>query len=158
MNKKKRQPNKRSVTMARNDPYRKFRFRVEIDGITQAGFTECLLENSSTEIIEYREGIDPTHVRKLSGLTKYGNVTLKWGVTDSMEFWNWYQTVAQLGAMGNRKNLSITLIDEAGADKSRWELVEAWPVKFDPPDFNAKSNDVAIELIEIACESWKRVK
>ena len=144
--------------MARNDPYRNFRFRIEIDGITQAGFNECAFADSSTEPVEYREGTDPTHPRKLSGQTKYGNVTLKWGITDSTELWDWYQAVVQLGALGNRKNLSITLIDEAGADKSRWELVEAWPTKYDPTDFNAKGNDVAIESLEIVTESYTRVK
>jgi phage tail-like protein len=158
MKKKILKPPKRSDIMSRNDPYRQFRFRVEIDGITQAGFSECKMEGSSTEIIEYREGADPTHCRKLSGLTKYGNITLKWGVTDSTELWTWYQTIIQMGVSGNRKNMSITLVDEAGADKTRWEIVEAWPVKFDPPDFNAKLNEVAIELMEITCESWKRVK
>ncbi len=144
--------------MARNDPYRNFRFRIEIDGITQAGFNECAFADSSTEVVEYREGTDPTHPRKLSGQTKYGNVTLKWGITDSTELWDWYQNVVQLGALGNRKNISITLVDEAGADKSRWELVEAWPTKYDPTDFNAKGNDVAIESLEIVTESYKRVK
>lgn len=144
--------------MARNDPYRSFRFRVEIDGITQAGFNECAFADTSTEVVEYREGTDPTHPRKLSGQTKYGNVTLKWGVTDSTELWDWYQTIVQVGAMGNRKNLSITLIDEAGADKARWELVDAWPTKYDPTDFNAKGNDVAIESLEIVTESYQRVK
>jgi phage tail-like protein len=144
--------------MARVDPYRNFRFRIEIDGITQAGFNECAFADTSTEVVEYREGIDPTHPRKLSGQTKYGNVTLKWGVTDSTELWNWYQSIVQLGALGNRKNLSITLIDEAGADKARWELSDAWPTKYDPTDFNAKGNDVAIESLEIVTESYKRVK
>ena len=69
--------------MARNDPLRNFRFRLEIDSITQAGFSEVAIGETTTEPIDYREGTDPTHVRKLSGLTKYGNITLKWGVTDS---------------------------------------------------------------------------
>jgi phage tail-like protein len=158
MTKKLPKPNKRSAKMARNDPYRQFRFRVEIDGIVQAGFSECIMEPSSTEIIEYREGTDPTHCRKLPGLTKYGNITLKWGITDLMDLWNWRQNIVLLGAAGNRKNMSITLVDEMGADKSRWEIIEAWPVKFDPPNFHAKLNEVAIELIEITCESFKRVK
>ena len=144
--------------MARNDPYRNLRFRVEIDGITQAGFSECQMENAATEVIEYREGTDPTHMRKLSGRTSFGNIILKWGVTDSIELWTWFQNIVQLGAQGNRKNISITLIDEAGADKARWEVVEAWPMRYNRPDFNALANDVAIEELEIACESWKRVK
>lgn len=144
--------------MARNDPYRNFRFRVEIDGITQAGFNECSFGDTSTEPVEYREGTDPTHPRKLSGQTKYGNVTLKWGITDSTELYDWYSAIVDKGAQDNRKNLAITLVDEQGADKSRWELQECWVTKYDPTDFNAKGNDVAIETLEIVTESYKRVQ
>lgn len=144
--------------MPRIDPYRSFRYRVEIDGITHGQFSEVSFADTSVEPVEYREGTDPTHPRKLSGQTKYGNVTLKWGITDDMNLWNWYQTVVQTGALNNRKNVSITLIDEQGNDKSRWELSEAWPTKYDPTDFNAKNNDVAIESLEIVTESYKRVK
>lgn len=143
--------------MPRNDPYRNFRFRVEIGGITQAGFNECSFGDTTTEIAEYREGTDPTHMRKLSGQTKYGNVTLKWGITDSTELYDWHRAVVDKGALDNRKNIAIILVDETGSDKSRWELQEAWPTKYDPTDFNAKGNDVAIETLEIVTESYKRV-
>lgn len=143
--------------MARNDPYRNFRFRVEIDGITQAGFNEVSFGDTTTEMVEYREGTDPAHARKLSGQTKYANVTLKWGITDSTDLYDWHQAVVQKGALDNRKNLAIILVDEAGNDKSRWELEEAWPSKYDPTDFNAKGNDVAIETLEIVSEAYKRV-
>ena len=62
--------------MARNDPLRNFRFRIEIENLARAGFAEVSLGAIATEAVDYREGTDPTHVRKLSGLTKYGNVTL----------------------------------------------------------------------------------
>ncbi len=143
--------------MPRNDPFRNFRFRVEIDGITQAGFNECSFGDSTTEMVEYREGTDQPHSRKLSGQTKYGNVTLKWGLTDSTELYDWFRTVVDVGALDNRKNLAITMVDEAGNDKSRWELEECWPTKYDPTDFNAKGNDVAIETLEIVTESYRRV-
>ena len=143
--------------MARNDPYRQFSFRVEIDGITQAGFSECSFGDSTTEPVEYREGTDPKHQRKLSALTKYGNITLKWGITDSMDLYNWYKAVVDRGALGNRKAISIILIDEAGEDKSRWNIAECWPTKYDPPDFSAKGNEVAIETLEIVAEHYERV-
>lgn len=144
-----------SPTGSRKDPFRSFRFRVEIDGIQQAGFSEVAGFDSSVEVIDYREGNEATHERKLPGLTKYGNINLKWGITDSMEIYNWYQEIVN----GNiqRKNISIILIDEAGDDKARWEIVNAWPSKYDPPDFNAKGSDVAIENLEIVHEGMKRV-
>ncbi len=143
--------------MPRKDPYRQLRFRVEIDGITQAGFSEVSFTDTTTDPVEYREGDEPTTVRKLSGLTKYGNITLKWGITDTMDIYNWRQQIIDTGAEGARKNMSIILVDEAGSDKARWDITRAWPTKYDPPDFSAKGNEVAIETLEIVHEGFKRV-
>lgn len=145
-------------TGERKDPYRQFRFRVEIDGISQAGFSEVTFADTTTDPVEYREGIESPVFRKLSGLTKYGNITLKWGITDSRDLYDWRQKVIDTGAETARKNISIILIDEAGADKSRWDIHDAWPSKYDPPDFSGKGNEVAIETMEIVHEGFKRVK
>ncbi len=141
----------------RVDPYRNFRFRVEIGGIQRAGFNECTFGDTSVEPVEYREGTDPTHPRKLSGQTKYGDVTLKWGLTDDTELYDWFIRVVEKGALDNRENVSITQIDEQGNPKARWDLEMCWPKKYDPTDFNAKGNDVAIETLEICTESYRRV-
>jgi phage tail-like protein len=145
------------ATGERKDPYRQFRFRVEIDGISQAGFSECTFADTTTDPVEYREGNEPPVFRKLSGLTKYGNITLKWGITDSMDLYKWRQDIIDSGAQDHRKNMSIILIDEAGKDKSRWNIEGAWPSKYDPADFSAKGNEVAIETLEIVHEGFKRV-
>lgn len=71
--------------MPKKGPYRQFRFRVEIDGVTEAGFSECSPLDSTTDPVEYREGNQAPGFRKLSDLTKYGNITLKRGITDSMD-------------------------------------------------------------------------
>ncbi len=141
--------------MARQDPYRQFRF--SIDGIDQAGFSECTFADTTTDPVEYREGDEPPVFRKLSGLTKFGNITLKWGITDDMKLYDWRKRVIEHGAEGERKNVSIILIDEAGKPKSRWEVVRAWPSKYDPPDFSGKGNEVAIETLEIVHEGFTRV-
>lgn len=140
----------------RNDPLRNFRFRLEIDQITQGYFSEVNIGDSSTDPIDYREGTDPTHVRKLSGLTKYGNITLKWGVTDSVELYEWHKAVVAAGAMDNRKTVKIVVIDEAGADKASFLVSEAWPTKYDPSDLNANGNEVFIELLELVNEGIER--
>lgn len=142
----------------RTDPYRQFRFRVEIGGISQGGFSECTFADTTTDPVEYREGTDPTVMRKLSGLTKFGNITLKWGITDSMDLYNWRKQVIDSGAEGARKNMAIVLIDEAGTDKCRWDIVQAWPSKYDPADFSGKGNEVAIETLEVVHEGFTRVK
>lgn len=145
------------ATGDRKDPYRQFRFHVDIDGI-KAGFSECTLADTTTDPVEYREGNEPPIFRKLSGLTKYGNITLKWGITDSMDLYKWRKQVIDTGAQGARKEIMITLIDEAGADKAQWHVVEAWPTKYHAPDFSAKGNEVAIETLEIVHEGIERVK
>ncbi|MDY0130541.1 MAG: phage tail protein [Methanosarcina vacuolata] len=140
----------------RVDPYRQFRFRIEIDGIKQAGFSECTFADTTTDPVEYREGNEPPIFRKLSGLTKYGNITLKWGITDSLDLYKWRQAVIDKGAAAQRKNMSIILIDETGADKARWNIVQAWPTKYKPADFSSKANEVAIETLEIVHEGFTR--
>ena len=139
----------------RNDPLRELRFRLEIDGIQQAGFTEVSGLEVTTDAIDYREGNEPTHVRKLPGLTKYGNVTLKWGITDSTELYDWHQRIVDGDIQ--RKTIAIVLIDESGKDKARWEIVEAWPCKYAITDLNADGNDVAFETLEICHEGLRRV-
>jgi phage tail-like protein len=141
----------------RIDPYRNFRFRVEIDGITTAAFSEATIPDSTTDPVDYREGTDPTYQRKLSGLTKFGNITLKKGLTDSMELYKWKKSVEEKGAMSARKNISLILVDEGGADKARWNIIEAWPTKYDPSDFSAKANEVVIESLELIHEGVTRV-
>jgi phage tail-like protein len=141
----------------RTDPYRNFRFKVELDGIESAAFSEATIPDSTTDPVDYREGTDPTHQKKLSGLTKYGNVTLKKVITDNLELYDWRKQIEALGAVSNRKNISLILVDEEGNDKSRWDIVEAWPTKYDPSDFSAKGNEVLIETLEIVHEGITRV-
>jgi len=144
--------------MARQDPYRNFRFRLEIDGLQAAGFSEVTIAPSTTDVIDYREGADPPHVRKLSGLTKWGNVTLKRGVTSSLELFKWHQDVASGLVAARRKKVVIVVQDESGADKARYVVSDAWPIKYDPGDLNAKGNDVFIETLELVNEGVERVQ
>jgi phage tail-like protein len=147
--------------MARIDPLRNFRFKLEIDGITQAGFSEVAIAETTIDAVDYREGIDPPHVRKLSGLTKYGNITLKWGLTagtgSALELFKWHQDVSNGLIKEKRKTVAIIVQDEAGTPAARWTIDNAWPVKYDPSDLNAKGNEVLIELLELANEGIERV-
>lgn len=141
----------------RTDPYRNFRFRVELGDIQVAAFSEATVPDSTTDPVDYREGTDPTHQRKLSGLTKFGNVTLKRGLTDSLDIYKWRKQVEDTGAKDARKDISLILIDEEGKDKARWDIVQAWPTKYDPSDFSAKGNEVLIETLELVHEGITRV-
>ncbi|WP_457622086.1 phage tail protein [Persephonella sp.] len=143
----------------RVDPYKNFRFILEIDGITQAGFREVTIPDSSQDPIEYREGNEKVMtVRKLPGLVKYGNITLKWGVTDSLELFKWREMVENGKIKDARRNIAIIVLDDEGNPAARWEFRDAWPSKYDAPDLNATANEVAIETLEIVHEGMKRVK
>ena len=137
------------------DPFGNYNFRVEIDGITRAAFQEASGFDSTIDVIEHREGGENTTVRKLPGLTKYSNISLKWGITDDRELYDWHRRIVQ-GDM-ERKNGSIVLLDRRGEEVVRWNFVRAWPSKWDGPDFNAEGTDVAIEMLELAHEGIERV-
>jgi phage tail-like protein len=138
----------------RVDPYRGFNFLVEMDGITQAGFQECSGLDSTTAVVEYREGGDPNHTRKLTGLNSFSAITLKRGVTDSDELWKWRLTAVD--GKAERKNGSIVLLDEAGTEKIRWNFSNAWASKWTGPAFNSTGNSIAVETLEITHEEITR--
>lgn len=135
----------------RVDPLENFRFRVEIEGIVQAGFTECSGLGSHIEVVEIREGGDATSAtRKIPGRVTYPDIVLKWGVTTSRELYNWHQAV--INGQLQRKSGSVVLLNSERQEVVRWNFSNAWPSKFDGPTLNAKGNDVAIESLTITCE------
>jgi phage tail-like protein len=139
----------------RTDPYRSYNFLVEIDGITRAGFRDCQGLDSSSPAIDYREGDDAQlTTRKLPGLVSFPTITLSRGMTDDAELWEWRQQAAQ-GTV-SRRNGSIVLLDDTGAEKLRWNFREGWPTRWSGPGFDATGSDVAIEQLEIAHEGLTR--
>lgn len=138
-------------TGSRDDPYSSFRFKVSIDGIAVAGFSEVGGLTTETDVIEYRNGDETNTVRKLPGLRKYTNISFKRGYTKSVDLWKWRKSVAD--GKTERKSGSIILMDEAGNDALVWEFAAGWPTKWEGPAMNAKNNEVAIESMEIAVES-----
>lgn len=146
----------------RVDPIRNFRFQLEIDNVTRAGFAEVAIAETTVEAIDYREGIDPPHVRKLSGLTKYGAITLKGGLTtgaNSLELFKWHSDVSAGLISERRKTVAISILEESGkTEVARFVVTDAWPSKYDPSDLNAKGNEVLIELLELQNEGYERVK
>jgi phage tail-like protein len=137
------------------DPYRCFNFLVEIDAVTVAGFSEVSGLTAETEVIEYRTGGTLGGARKLAGLTKYANITLKRGMTQNLELWNWYKNVVE--GKTDRRSASIVLLNEAHQELLRWSVVDAWPGKWDGPALNARHNEIAIETLELAHEGLELV-
>ena len=143
--------------MRRQDPLRNFRFTLEIDGIEQAAFSEVTIAEVATDVVDYRDGSDPPYVRKLDGLTKYGNITLKWGLTDSTELYDWYKSIMAGQIQSNRKKVAIVVHDEANAPRARFVINLAWPSKYQISGLNGKGNEVMIETLELANEGVERV-
>lgn len=143
-------------TGKRDDPYQQFNFLVEIDGVTRAGFSECSGLTTDTDPVDYREGADAAlNVRKLSGLRKYTNVVLKRGYTKDKSLWEWRKKI--INGQMERRHADIILMDEARNEVLRWRIREAWISKWDSGPFNAKTNDVAIETIELIHEGLEMV-
>jgi len=137
--------------MPDRQPYRTYNFRVEIDGIGEAQFAEVVVPTAEIAVVEYREGADKTSAtRKLPGRVSYGNAVLKRGITADLSLYQWFRAVSQ-GDFQPR-NVMIVLLDAQRQDVRRWLARDAWPVKYEGPALNAKNNEVAIELLELAVE------
>ncbi len=136
-------------------PHGKFRYKVEIDGLDAGGFSEVSGFDASIDVMEYREGDMVQTPMKIPGLKKYGNITLKQGLADSMVLYEWL--IAGVNGAVERKTITITLLDEEEAPAASWQVINAWPAKYTAPDFNATSSEIAIETLEIAHEGMTRV-
>jgi phage tail-like protein len=145
------------VAVQRDNPYAQFNFLVDLgtgntDG-PEAGFQECSDIGMSIDVLEYRNGNDKTNnVRKLPGLAKAGDVTLKRGIIGSLDLYKWVDQIRN-GDPGGRRNVLIHLQSE---DHSQvvltWKLFGAFPVKHTGGPLNAKGTDVAIEELTLAYE------
>lgn len=138
------------------DPYGNYNFLVEIDGITRAAFQEASGFDSSIDVVEHREGGENTTLRKIPAMTKYSNITLKWGATDDRQLYDWHRQWVDGDPAAQRKNGSIILLDRQRQEKARWNFVRAWPAKWTGPSFNAEGNDLSIETLELAHEGLQR--
>jgi phage tail-like protein len=132
-------------------PLPKFHFQVEWGG-TQIGFTEVSGLEVETEVIEYRHGASPEyHKTKMPGMQKYANITMKRGTFASdNEYYAWWNTVA-LNTI-ERRDLTISLLNEAHEPVIVWKIKNAWPTKVQSTDLKSDGNEVAIETIELAHE------
>lgn len=141
-------------TGKREDPYRSFNFLIEIDNTTVAGFSEVSGLSQDGDVIEYREGSDiPLTARKLTGLRKFANITLKRGYTTKVDLWRWRRNI--LDGRTDRRSGSIVLLDEERNRVKEWQFENGWISKYEGPTLNAKGNEVAIESIEICHEGLR---
>jgi phage tail-like protein len=137
------------------DPYRNYNFKLEIQGVTQAHFTECSNIGVRVEAIAYRQGGIQQVVHRLPGRVEYADVTLRYGLTASTELWQWFQTAVT----GNvqRRNVSIILLGSDGfTEAMRWNLVNVWPREWRGAPLDALGQEVAIETLTLVFETLER--
>jgi len=154
---KSRNPKKKEEQMSpsggRIDPYRKFNFIVEIDGIVSSGFLFVDGLESINEVVDYREGNEMTTPRKLPGLSKFSNITLKRGVTTNRDLWEWRKTV--LDGATERRNGSIVVLNESREEVLRLNFRNAWPCRWKVGGLDALENQVLVEEIELVVEDLR---
>jgi phage tail-like protein len=130
-----------------NDPYLGYRFQVEIGNLITAGFSDASGVSVETETEEYREGGVNEYVHLFPKGTKYQNIVLKRGITDSHALWAWHRDV--VNGKIQRKSGRIILYDQEGNEKWHWVFEGAYPVKWTGPEFKADSGAVAVETLEL---------
>jgi phage tail-like protein len=132
------------------------RFRVEIDGLTVSGFLSVLVAEGEADVIDHRQGSDPSqHTLKLPGQVRYSSVILVRGVSKQQrELYDWWSSVAN-GPL-QRRNLTVTVLDESGQDAVRWNVHDAWPRLYRVSPFDAGSDAILCETLELACERVER--
>lgn len=154
-----------SVNAQRFDPYKNFKFRVKWDGRFVAGVSKIGALKRSTELVEHREGGDPSASRKSPGRTKYEAITLERGVTHDTEFEKWANKVwnfgsglgAEVSLKDFRKDIIIELYNEAGQLAIAYKVFRCWVSEFQAlPDLDANANAVAIQTIKLENEGWER--
>lgn len=154
-----------TVNAYRFDPYKNFKFRIKWDGRYVAGVNRISALKRSTEVVEHREGSEPSITRKSPGRTHYEPITLERGLTHDMEFEQWANKVWNYGAGPGsevslkdfRKDIQIEIYNEAGQLVARYNVYRCWVSAYQAlPDLDANATVVAIESITLQNEGWER--
>jgi len=148
--------------MARETPFGAYNFIVEFDGNEAAntalgGFSDVSGIGTEITLMEYRQGNDKENrVRKIPGMHKAGDVTLKRGIMGQVNFWDWIR-ITRVDPT-HKRTVMITLQDEQRNSVLRWKLINARPMKFTGPTLAAKGgSDVAMEELVVAIEDLEFV-
>jgi phage tail-like protein len=139
-------------------PFPAYNFKVSVTNVdtgdtVSGSFSEVSGLTVDVQPIEYRDGTDDSTVRKVRGLRKLSNVTLKRGITGHVGFWNWI--LAGINGDVQRQQGYIAMLNEDRAEVMRWNFNHAWPTKYTGPSLNAKNNEIAMETLELVVEDMR---
>jgi len=147
----------------RYDPYRNFKFKIKIDNVYVAGLSKCSALKRTTEMVEWREGGDPSSTHKLPGKTKYDAITLTAGVTHDTTFEDWANKVnnfkgdAAMSLKQFRKDIKIDVFNEAGQKVLSYDVFNCWVSEYQAlPELDASANAVMIQTVKLENEGWQR--
>jgi phage tail-like protein len=137
------------------DPYLNYNYKVIVPGLAEAHFTECTGLAARVTPITYKEG-GTTQPHRIPGPVDYAEVTLRYGLTNSRQLWDWFQT-AVTGKV-QRQNVSIVVLDADGfTPRVQWDLIRAWPTEWRGAPLDALAAEIAIETLSLVFEDLRRV-
>ncbi len=141
------------------DPLVTFHFMLDVGGTIKGFFTEISGLGSETEVVESKQtdGKAKDIIKKIPGRQKFTDVTLKRGITDVKDFWDWRQLVIDGKIQDARKNASIFMCDTEGSPVAQWDLTNAWPTKIQGPQAQAESSTQGMEELTLTYEYMKRI-
>jgi phage tail-like protein len=143
-----------AVDTSREDPLIAHHFMLDVGGKITGYFTEVSGLGSETEVIEQKvvndKGVEV--VLKIPGRLKWGDITLKRGITTNMDLWQWRKMVEDGDVAGARTNGSIVMFDQDLAEAARWDFLNAWPSKLTGPAPKADSNEIGVEELILVHE------
>jgi phage tail-like protein len=137
----------------RTEIHAAFRFVVQIDGVTEAVFTECTLPILEVEVHQQMEGGLNDAVHQIPGRVKAGKITLKRGMTTSSELLSWYMDIVQGKISNSQRKISVVMYDSLGSEVMRWNFQNAFPSKWTGPAFASERSQVAIETLELVYQT-----
>ncbi|MHB1354889.1 MAG: phage tail protein [Anaerolineae bacterium] len=142
------------------NPLVSFHYAIDIQGVVKGYFTECSGIGSEHEVIEHKVVTEAGRelVQKIPGRLKWENITLKRGITSSMDIWKWREQVVQGKVADARKNGTITMFDQELRPVAQWDFTNAWPVKVSGPTVKSDSNEFGVEELVITHEGLTRTQ
>jgi phage tail-like protein len=142
------------------DPLISTWFSLEFQGSVGGAFRECTGMGSENEVVT-NQSVSPTGLQitqMIPGRLKWNSITLKRGITSSMDMWTWRGLVEKGQIKEARKNGSVTMYDHKGTAIAKWDFVNAWPSKITGPSATANANEVGLEELVITHEGYERTQ
>lgn len=147
------------MALGREDPLVSFNFALEVQGVINGYFTEVSGLGSEHEVVEHKvmaEGREM--VMKIPGRLKWGDITLKRGITSNMDVWDWRKDIEDGNVDSARHNGSVIMYDQHDNEVARWNFENAWPSKVSGPSPKSDSNEIGLEEMTLVCEYIERVQ